>query len=524
MPAVMTGKVFLLGAGPGDPELITRRAARYLGLADVVLYDALVHPDVLRHCRIDAELHFVGKRAGRASERQSQINERLLEESRRGRIVARVKGGDPFLFGRGSEEAEALAAAGVPFEVVPGVPSAHAAAAYAGLSLTHRDLASSVAYLTATESPNKDRTSHDWARLATATQTLVIFMGLRKLETLMALLVEHGRPPTTPVAVIQSASLPSQRTVVGTVADIAERARAAGLGMPALTIVGEVVRLREHLRWYDTAPLFGQRVIVTRPSGQAEVLSQMLRDRGAEPLLAPTIRIMPPTDGGPLAKAVSRAREYDWILFTSQNGVAAFFAELIRQGGDARRLGGAKVASIGPGTAKALESHGVRADLVPAEFRGEALAEAIVTAAGGTLAGKKILLARAKVAREVLPDMLRTAAAEVDVVEAYRSDPPDEAGIARLADLVNGGEVDIVTFTASSTVSNMVTMLGDSAQASLARLVIASIGPITTKTAEDLGVRVDVTAQTYTNEGLVQALTDHMAKRPGRDDSTEQSA
>ena len=245
------GKVYLLGAGPGDPELITLRAQRRLAEADLVLYDALVHPDSLELCRPDAERVFVGKRGGRASERQTDINERMVEAARAGRTVARLKGGDPYLFGRGSEEAEDLAAAGVPFEVVPGVPSPMAATAYAGISLTHRELASSIAYVTASESLLKDQSAHDWQKLATATQTLVIFMGMRKLESLMQVLVAHGRPASCPAAVIQSASLPEQRTVVGTVGDIASRAREAGIGMPALTIVGDVVSLREQLRWYD---------------------------------------------------------------------------------------------------------------------------------------------------------------------------------------------------------------------------------------------------------------------------------
>ena len=306
--------VYLLGAGPGDPELITVRALRRLREADVVLYDALVHPDVLAECRPDAEQVFVGKRAGAPSARQARINERMVQEARAGRTVARLKGGDPYLFGRGSEEAEVLAAAGVPFEVIPGVPSPLAAAAYAGISLTHRDLASSVAYVTATESVVKDRTSHDWAKLATATQTLVIFMGMRKVDTLMSLLVEHGRPPTTPVAVVQWASLPRQRTVTGTVADISARVEQAGLSMPALILVGEVTRLRRSLRWFDTRPLFGKRVLVTRSSHQGGPTAAALRDAGAEPVLVPMLRFGPPASTAPLASALERLPGYDCVV------------------------------------------------------------------------------------------------------------------------------------------------------------------------------------------------------------------
>lgn len=501
-----TGKVYLIGAGPGDPELVTVRALRRLSDADVVMYDALVHPDLLERCREDAELVFVGKRGGQPSERQSRINERLVAYARAGHTVARLKGGDPYLFGRGSEEAEVLAAEGIPFEVIPGVPSPLAATAYAGLSLTHRDLASSVAYVTATESPEKDRTAHDWDKLATATQTLVIFMGLRKLETLMDLLVSHGRPPTTPVAIVQSASLPSQRTVVGTLADIVSKVREAGVTMPALTIVGEVVELRDKLRWFDNKPLFGKRVLVTRPSGRAAVLSQMLRDAGADPVVAPTIRIVDPEDAAPLREAVSRIDRYRWIVLTSRNGVERLFAEIARQGGDARRLGNAKVAAIGPGTADELARFGVRPDRVPAEYRGEAVAQAILDAENGDLRGVPVLLARAAVARDVVPSMLRDAGAEVDVAPAYRSVPPEGEEVDRLRSLVRDRAIDVVTFTASSTVSNLVELLGDGAARALAPLTVASIGPITTQTAEQLGVRVDVTARVYTNEGLVAAL------------------
>lgn len=506
------GRVYLLGAGPGDPELITQRAARRLAEADLVLYDALVHPDLLELCRPDAEKAFVGKRAGRAGERQREINVRMIEAARKGRTVARLKGGDPYLFGRGSEEAEALHAAGIPFEVVPGVPSPTAATAYAGISLTHREKSSSVAYVTATESPGKDRSSHDWPRLATATETLVIFMGVRKLESLMALLIEHGRPPETPAAVIEQASLPRQRTVVGTVGTIAERARAAGIGTPALTVVGEVVRLRDELRWYDVQPLFGKRVLVTRPEDRAHGLARMLRDEGAEALCVPAIRIAPPADPEPLARAVRDASRYDWIVLTSASGVDALFAELERQGRDARALGGARVCAIGPATAAALRAHGVRADLVPEEFRGEAAAAAILAAHGGDLRGVRALLPRAEVAREVLPETLRAAGATVDVVAAYRNLAPDARDEDALRRAIRERAVDVVTFTAPSTVASVLRVLGEGAEGALAPLTIASIGPVTSAAAEAAGLRVDVTARAYTSEGLVAALRERFAR------------
>jgi uroporphyrinogen III methyltransferase/synthase len=501
--------VYLLGAGPGDPELLTLRARRRLAEADVVLYDALVHPDSLEHCRPDAERVFVGKRAGRASERQADINQRMVETARAGRTVARLKGGDPYLFGRGSEEAECLAAAGIPFEVVPGVPSPMAVTAYAGISLTHRELASSIAFVTATESERKDRSAHDWAKLATATQTLVIFMGTRKLESLMQLLVANGRAPSCPAAVIQSASLPEQRTVVGTVADIAQRAREAGIGMPALTVVGEVVGLRRQLRWYDVQPLFGLRVLGTRAAEQAHAMTQALRDAGASAVLAPAIRFSPPEDPAPLRRALGELDRYAWVVLTSANGVDAFFAELRAQRGDARRLGRARVAAIGSATAERLRQHGVDPDVVPERYRGEALAEAIGAEHGGRMHGLRLLIARAAVARDALPEALRAAGAEVDVVAAYRTLAAGAEDSARVRAAIDAGEIDAITFTSSSTVDNTLLMLGDDARRLLSRLTVASIGPITTETAERHGVRVDVTASEYTVPGLVGALARH---------------
>ncbi len=499
------GKVYLVGAGPGDPELATVRAVRRLREADVVLYDALVHPSLLEHCRADAERVFVGKRAGRISERQSAINARLVELAREGKTVVRLKGGDPFLFGRGSEEAELLAAEGIPFEVVPGVPASVAVPVHAGISLTHRDLASSVAYVTATESPEKDRTSHDWAKLATATQTLVVFMGLRRLDELMQLLVAHGRDPRTPAAVVQSGSLPSQRTVTGTVATIAQLAKDAHLGMPALTIVGDVVMLRDRLRWFDSKPLFGKRVLVTRPEGgQSSELATLLREEGADAVLAPTIRIAPSDEPEKLLDAARNAGRYDWIAFTSRNAVERFFAALDEVSLDVRALGHAKVCAVGPATCEALRMRGIRADAVPIEHRGEEVARTILENSG-SLSKLRVLLPRAKIAREALPTLLREAGAEVDIVTAYvtETSPADAAEVrARLA------AVDAVTFTSSSTVESLLALVPDAA-ALLQPLKVASIGPLTTDTAKRLGVRIDVTASEHTSAGLVRALKEH---------------
>jgi len=505
----MPSCVYLIGGGPGDPELITLRALRCLSRADLVLYDALVHPDLLKHCRPDAEKVFVGKRAGRPHERQASINRRLIEGAQAGRTVVRLKGGDPFLFGRGSEEAEALAEAGIAFEVVPGVASPSAAAVYAGMSLTHRDLSSSVAYITATEAADKTDSAHDWSKLATATQTLVLFMGVRKLANSMQLLIAHGRDPNCPAAVIQAASTPLQRTVVGTVADIAERATAAGIGMPALTIVGEVVRLREKLRWFDQKPLFGQRVVVTRAAEQTEPLMDALRERGAQALELPMIRIDPPEDASQLSAAVAQLQRYAWLVFTSQNGVRAFFAELDRQALDSRQLHGLRIAAIGPSTALALQPYGLRCDLVPEQFRGEALAEAMLALHAGDMQGVRVLLPRAAVARDVLPETLRAHGAQVDVVEAYRTRGASPEVAAALRDMLDRSEVDVIVFTASSTVEHTLAAVGPDAAKRLNGLTIASIGPITTQTAELRGLNVSITADEYTIPGLVTALEQH---------------
>lgn len=504
----------MLGAGPGDPELITLRALRALQHADVVLYDALVHRDQLAACKPGAELIFVGKRAGRASTRQASINDKLLQHARAGKVVARIKGGDPYLFGRGSEEALFLAQHRIPFEVVPGVPSPLAATAYAGLSLTHRDLSSSVAFITATESGEKVETSHAWAKLATATQTLVIFMGVRKLRENMELLVKHGRPPTTPAVVIQWASMPEQRTIEGTVGDIADRVEAAGIGMPALTIVGEVVKLREQLRWFDRRPLFGKRVLVTRAKEQAGSLSGLLRNAGAVPVEAATIRIVPPADVTPLHDAARRLGDYDFVVLTSQNAVHHLFAAIDAVGLDARAFGNTTICALGPKTAEALADHGVKADLTPEVFRGEGVATTLLDAMDDP-GNTRVLIPRARIARDVIPDALTAAGARVDIVVAYDTVGPDASEAARIRSLIRDGDIDAVAFTSSSTVENLVEILGRDTTSALDGIVKASIGPVTTETASSLGIAIDVTAAEPTTENLVQSLVDWYASRPG---------
>jgi uroporphyrinogen III methyltransferase / synthase len=518
----MKPRVFLLGAGPGDPELITRRAARRLATADVVLYDALVHPDLLALAKPTAEKIFVGKRAGRVSERQDEIHRRMEHAITAGKTVARLKGGDPYLFGRGSEEAEWLASRGIAFEVVPGVPSPLAAAAYAGLSLTHRDSSSSLAYVTATESPQKSQETHDWSRLATATQTIVFFMGLRRLASLMETLIANGRSAETPAAVVERASLPAQRTVVGTVGTIAALVEQAGLGTPALVIVGEIVRLRERLRWFDTLPLFGARVLVLRPEGQADSMVELLRDEGAEPVVRPILRIVAPTDPGPFERAVASLRSYEWVVLTSANGVDAVFAELTRRGRDARAFGEARVCAIGPATASRLRERGIIADLIPSEFRGEGVADAILERIAGRESTTRVLLPRAEIAREALPRLLTARGVPVEVVASYRTEGPSEETQRAIARAISQGEVDVVTLTSPSSIERLLEALAVASPpvdptTALRGVLVASIGPVTTEAATKLGVRVDVTATMYTAEGLVDALCRHVeARGPGR--------
>ncbi len=438
----------------------------------------------------------------------------LLEHARAGRRVCRLKGGDPFLFGRGSEEAEVLVAAGILFEVVPGVSAALGATAYAGISLTHRSLSSSVAFLTSSEHASKATSAHDWQKLATATQTLVLFMGVRKLREEMARLMAFGRAAETPVAAIQWGTRAEQRVVTGTVGDIADRVDEAELGAPALVVIGEVARLRETLRWWDSQPLFGKRIVVTRAREQAGSLIEALAERGADGVLFPGIAFEPPTDPRPLAASIEQVGRYDAVVFTSVNGVQRWFAALHAAGRDARSLARACVVAIGPATAAALAAQGIRADAVPAEHRGEAAAEATLAMFGDGAPGKRVLLARAEVARNVLPDALRAAGCEVEIVPAYRTVAARDRDVAALVTSLRDGTVDAITFTSSSTVESVCDALGPDAASMLAPVVVASIGPITSDTARSRGLHVTVEAGTYTVDGLLNALEAHYSRTP----------
>ena len=494
------GKVYLIGAGPGDPGLLTLKGKRCLEEADVVAYDALANPRLLLYAKPEAELIYVGKRGGAHALPQEEIGHLLVERARAGKTVARLKGGDPFVFGRGGEEAEDLVAAGVAFEVVPGVTSAVAAPAYAGIPLTHRDFASTVAFVAGHEDPTKADSGIAWEKIATGIGTLVFFMGVGQLPEITRKLLEHGRPPETPAALIRWGTLSEQEVVTGTLATLAERCQ--GMKPPALIVVGEVVALREKLHWFEDRPLFGKRILITRAREQASVFAQRLEAAGAEVLEFPAIQIVPPESWEPLDAAIRRLREYRWAIFTSANGVRFFWDRLNLQGKDTRDFFGITVCAIGPATAAALLDRGIRADLVPGEFKAEALVEAVGTE---RIRGARILLARAAEAREVIPEVLSRRGATVDVVPAYRT-LKSASNVDELRTLLHEGKVHAVTFTSSSTVKYFLDLAGDKAAELLRGVVVASIGPITAETASQYGIVSHVVPEKYTIPALTDAL------------------
>ena len=466
---------------------MTQRALELIARADVILYDRLVPAGALDGARPDAELHYVGKSPGAASVPQDEINALLVEHGRTRAAVVRLKGGDPFVFGRGGEEAEALAEAGIPYEVVPGVTAGVAAPAYAGIPVTHRDEASAVAFVTGHEDPAKDESAIDWNALAAFPGTLVFYMGVRRLPEISARLIEAGRPATEPAAVVERGTLPGQRTVTAPLAEIADAA--TGIKPPAVTLIGPVARLREGLAWIERRPLHGRRVVVTRARPQASGLAATLRGLGAEVVEAPAIRIEPRSVDAELLG-------YDLVCFTSPNGVALFFDALAGRGQDARSLAGTQVAAIGPGTARELAARGIRADFVPERSVAEALLEEL---GGLDVKGKRVLIPRAAEARDVLPDGLRERGADVEVLPLYDTvGEPLEAGVVEALE-----GADYVTFTSSSTVTRFLEAARDGVPNG-ARIV--SIGPVTSATARENGLEVHVEAERHDIDGLVEAL------------------
>jgi uroporphyrinogen III methyltransferase/synthase len=499
----MSGKVYLVGAGPGDPGLVTVKALKLLAQADVIVYDQLAAPELLKKARPDAEVLYVGKKAGAHTLPQGGINQLLVDKARAGLTVVRLKGGDPFVFGRGGEEAEALATAGVPFEVVPGVTSAVAVPAYAGIPVTHRDYTTLVTFITGHEDPTKEESTIPWGNLGQNPGTLVFLMGVKNLEENCQRLVQAGRPPATPAAVIQSGTLPSQRTVTGSLADISDRAREAGIQPPAILVVGGVAKLHERLDWWEKLPLWGKTAVVTRTREQASALVELLSAAGARCLEVPTLEILPPDDFGPLDAALKCLADYAWVIFTSANGVAAFFQRLFEKDLDMRSLGRVKLAAIGPATAQALRERGLIVDVVPARFQAEDLAAALVPRIAP---GSRVLLARAQVAREVLPETLAQAGIQVDVIPVYQAQPPQGLP-AEARPFLESGRIDLLTFASSATVHNFAALVGKEKFQELAKTaVVAAIGPITGATLEEYGITPPIQPEDYTIPALATEI------------------
>ena len=500
------GRVYLVGAGPGDPGLVTLKAVDALKKADVVIYDFLASSSLLEYAKEGTETKYVGKRGGSKYITQKAINDLIIKHAKKGRTVVRLKGGDPFIFGRGGEEALALKKAGITFEVVPGVTSAISAPAYAGIPLTHRDYASSVTFITGEEAPGKKSTVN-WKKLSHGDGTLVFLMGWKNLSHIVKRLIKNGRSPRTPVAMVRWGTMTKQKAVVGTLATIVQVAKKADIKAPVVTIVGEVVKLRKKLNWFEEKPLFGKRVLITRTRTQASVFSEIISNLGGEPIELPTIKTVAPRSWAPLDKAAKRLTSpnasYDWAIFTSANGVRYFFDRLPKIGLDLRELKGVKIAAIGPKTEEAIRKLGIKVDLVPKEY----VAEAVIKSLGKRrIAGKRFLLPRAEVAREILPKEIKRLGGKIDVVPAYRTVRPAKEARA-IVEALEEGTVDTVTFTSSSTVTNFVKAVGKNKLARLTRdVTIAAIGPITARTARKAGLTVHVTPKKYTVRALACAL------------------
>jgi uroporphyrinogen III methyltransferase/synthase len=494
--------VSLVGAGPGNAALLTLRAIECLASADLVLYDRLVPLQMLDHAPTTAQRICVTDLAPHHIERCVPIHRTMIDAARQGRRVVRLKGGDPFVFGRGAEEAEALHEAGIPFEVVPGVTAALGAAAFAGIPMTHRHYASAVAFVTGHENPAKSESDIDWAGLARFPGTLVVYMGLARLATIAQTLIGHGKPAGAPAAVVQSCTTGEQRVVTAPLAQIAAAVGAAGLESPALAIIGDVVRLREQLAWFEERPLYGKRVLVTRPRARAGSLAAQLEQLGAIPLLLPAIEIRAPTDWKPVDRAIEQLASYQWLVFTSVNGVEFFLGRLRQSGRDLRALGGVKLAVIGPGTADALAAFHLEPDLSPAEFRSEALAAALKPLAFG----QRVLLARADRGREVLYDDLREVA-EVEQVAVYSQVDAVQPDTAVL-DALRRGEVDYVLLTSSNIARSLARVLDAPCQQRLrsGETRIVSISPVTSAAIRELDWPVAAEATVYTMQGMIDSL------------------
>jgi uroporphyrinogen III methyltransferase/synthase len=504
------GIVYLVGAGAGDGGLLTVKGMHCLHKAEVVVYDHLSDTCLLAHALQTAEKIYVGKEASKHTLEQNEINDLLIKKALEKKVVVRLKGGDPFVFGRGGEECDALAHAGIPYEVVPGITAGIAAPAYAGIPVTHRGMASSVAFITGNEDPLKSETAIKWEHLAKGVDTLVIYMGIGNIQAIAEELIHHGRAAATPAAVIRWGTKPDQQTVTGTLKTIAGIVKKAGITPPAIIIVGQVVTLRDRLQWFETRPLFGRRIINTRTREQASALSQRLADAGAEVVELPTIEIVAAEKDGLLDRELANIDKYKWVIFTSQNGVDAFFKLLLSDNRDVRTLSGIKIASIGPGTTAAIKKYFVNVDCTAEE----AIAEGLITSLGPFSPWKDVtvLLPRAEKARDILPDTLRSWGAEVTVVPAYKTTRPENTDRTVIEDILNG-RYDCITFSSSSTFENFVSLFSPGEFSRISQsLKAASIGPITSQTIRRYGVTPVAEAREHTIPGLVAAIEEYLRK------------
>lgn len=499
------GIVYLVGAGPGDPGLITVKGLEKIRTADCIVYDYLAGERFLEEARDDAELIYVGKKGADHTLEQAEINEILVRKAEEGKRIVRLKGGDPFVFGRGGEEAEDLLAAGIRFEVVPGVTSAVAAPAYAGIPVTHRDHASMVTFITGHENPSKKESAIDWGLLARNPGTLVFLMGVKNLGRISESLISAGKPPDTPAAIVRWGTTPAQRSLKSTLATIPEEAKQQRIKPPAVLVVGSVADLRDKLSWFETKALFGKRILITRTREQSRGLADKVLELGGEPVLFPTICIQPPSNWEPVDEAIGNVASYDWIIFTSVNGVERFFDRFFEVRTDIRDLAGPRIGAIGPVTAASVRQRGLKVDLLAKEFKAEGV---LAQLSEDNVRGRRFLIPRAEKAREILPDGIIRMGGHADVVSVYRTTRPAALEVEKIRDMLENKRVDAVTFTSSSTVTHFIDILTpDDVGRLLDGVVVASIGPITSRTIMENGLSMQVEASEYTIDGLLQAIT-----------------
>jgi uroporphyrinogen III methyltransferase/synthase len=510
MTNINKGKVVLIGAGPGDVGLLTLNGKHWLQKADVVLYDHLVNPEMIRFTKKSAEMIYVGKKGGIASMEQERINRLLISKAHEDKIVVRLKGGDPFIFGRGGEEIQAIQAAGIPFIIVPGVTSVTGVAAYVGIPLTHRHLSSTLSIITGSNEKNQGDIHIDWEKIASRSGTLVFLMGARKLPQIVEKLIHFGKNPDTPIAIVQWGTTARQKTWIGTLGTIMEISAKDKILPPALTIIGEVVNLKSTIEWYEQLPLFGKTIVVTRKGDQANSMIDRLHELGAEPFFFPVIETIAPDDWTPLDNALKTLSKYDGLIFTSANGVRFFAERLKAVEQDIRELKGVRIFTIGPKTAEAVRDLGIRVDVVPENFVAESL-----IASMENIKGQRFLIPRATVAREILPEQLRKMGAIVDVAPAYQTVLPSQP-VDALEKRLKEGSIDVITFTSSSTVTNFLTLIGKKLLPEVKKVTIACIGPITAKTAREAGLNVKIMPEQYTVSSLMDAIENYPLGRGGR--------